>query len=135
LPQAESEDLCPFITIQVTEHIRSRVYRGQLAFGGIDFQGIPDEFAGTVVIKNADSEEEINKLAYELTVNLGLRNAGVTAIPRVIGFFLYTSMPGQVAQPSAALVMEDGGKPLGDSDVISRVHMYVSILFPSLCNY
>jgi tRNA A-37 threonylcarbamoyl transferase component Bud32 len=87
------------------------------------------------VIKNADSEEDINRLAYESTVNLVLRNAGVTAIPKVIGFFVYTSMPGQgdFPQPNAALVMEDAGQPL-DGDVVSRDHMYVSNLHRRICH-
>jgi hypothetical protein len=123
------EQLFPFIKIRVTQHIRSRVYRGELDFGGVVFKGIPGECAKTVVIKNADAQEDINKLAYESMVNLILRNAGVTDIPKIIGLFLYTSMEeGDVRQPNAILVMEDVGQPLADQVVLARNHMYASIM-------
>jgi hypothetical protein len=115
----------------VIEHTRSRIYRGQLEFCGVSFKGIPGEWAKTVVIKNADGLEAINRLAHESTVYLLLRNAGVTAIPRVIGFFHFTSVEDQEEDESlrqnAVLVMEDVGKPL-DDHVVSRGHMYVTIL-------
>jgi hypothetical protein len=129
--QQTRESLYPFIRIRVIEHIRSRIYRGELEFCGVSFKGIPGEWAKTVVIKNADGLEDINKLAYECTVHLLLRNAGVTAIPRVIGFFLYTCVEDLEGDESlhqnAVLVMEDVGQPL-KGHVVSRSHMYVTIL-------
>jgi hypothetical protein len=116
----------------VIEHVHSRIYRGDLEFCGVSFKGIPGEWAKTVVIKNADGLEDVNKLAYECTVHLLLRNAGVTAIPKVIGFFLYTSVEDPEGDESphqnAVLVMEDVGQPLNDHVEVSRSHMYVTIL-------
>jgi hypothetical protein len=122
------EDLCPFLKIRVTEHIRSHAYRGELVYCGVTFRGIPGEMARTVVIKNADCEEDITKLASESAGNLMMRDAGVTEIPKIIGFFSYVSLEEtDIPKPGAVLVMEDVGQPL-DGQVVSRDQMYVSFI-------
>jgi hypothetical protein len=123
-------ELRPLIRIRVTEQLHHGIHRGELEFEGVLFNGIPGEWAKTVVIKSADATKDIYKLAHESRVNLELRDAGVTDIPKIIGIFQYIKVDERANDSKFhryfVLVMEDVGQPLGDR-IASESQMYVLI--------
>ncbi|GLB43210.1 hypothetical protein LshimejAT787_1301110 [Lyophyllum shimeji] len=74
----------------------------------------------TVVLKNASRPHEIARLEKEYHVYRKLRDAGITAIPKVFGFFTGSDKDGY---SFAALVLEDVGRSLEqlEKDMKGRV--------------
>jgi len=113
--------------------IKIRVYPSfvpLISRGVLEIDKIPLEFPArhgttkTVIIKNAHKKESMDKLEHEYRVYVDLANAGVSGIPRVIGFFR-TVPPRSSAKcklPYAALIMEDVGEPFTTNLNLGKVY-------------